>query len=283
MTAKQDLRGAMGIRRATCRVLDRALRRRLAPFAGADWTSSAVIVAPHPDDETLGCGGVASKKIAAGADVRFVFVTDGAASHAHALGADALRRARAREALDAAARLGAGADRVAFLNVPDGRAADHVPEFSARLAELLRAWRPESVYVVHPGDPPADHRAVHRGVSMAIRDYGRPLTVFEYPVWFWYHWPWVDLAGDVPGMWRRNAAQTARTAAGLRALGRLNAIADVSDVAEVKRRALAAHRSQTERPRDRPDWPILGDLGRGDFLARLMCDYEAFMRYEANA
>lgn len=271
------------MRRATCRLLDRALRRRLAPFRSDDWTASAVIIAPHPDDETLGCGGVASKKIAAGADVRFVFVTDGAASHAHQLDAGALRRMRAGEALEAAARLGAGADRVTFLNVPDGHATEHVSELSRQLAELLRAWQPQSVYVVHPGDPPPDHRAVHLGVSQAIRAYGRPLTVFEYPVWFWYHWPWVALAGDLPGMWRRNAVQTARTAAGIRALGRLNAIADVSDVSEVKRRALAAHRSQTERPGDRPDWLVLGDLGRGDFLARLMSDYEAFMRYEANA
>lgn len=272
----------MGIRRATCGLLDRTLRQRLAPFACDDWTASAVIIAPHPDDETLGCGGVARKKIAAGAEVRFVFVTDGAASHVGQVGAEALRRMRAEEALDAAACLGASEDQVAFLDVPDGRAADNVPEIASRISALLQAWRPQSVYVVHAGDPPPDHRAAHLGVSAAIRSYGRRLSVFEYPVWFWYHWPWVDFGGDLPGMWRKNAVQTVRTAAGLRSLGRLNAIADVSDVSEVKRRALAAHRSQTERPADRPDWPILGDLGGGDFLARLMSDYEPFMRYEAN-
>ena len=272
----------MAIRQATCRLLDWSIRRRLAPFARDDWTASAVIIAPHPDDETLGCGGVACKKIANGAEVRFVFVTDGATSHAAQVGSAALRRIRAQEAIDATGRLGADPDRVAFLDFPDGQASAHVPEIARRVAALLHEWRPQSVYVVHGGDPSPDHRAVHLGVSEAIRSYGGPLTVFEYPVWYWYHWPWIGFRGDLPGMWRTTARQTARTAAGLMSLGRLNAMADISDVTDAKRQALAAHRSQTERPAGARDWPILRDLGRGGFLARLVSDYEAFLRYEAN-
>jgi LmbE family N-acetylglucosaminyl deacetylase len=273
----------MAIRQATCNLLDRALRGRLAPFLREDWTSSAVVVAPHPDDETLGCGGVVSKKLAAGAEVRFVFVTDGAASHEGRISGDALRRLRTQEAFEAVRRLGARADDVAFMHVPDGRAAAHIPEISAQMTGLLQAWRPESVYMAHRRDPPSDHLAVNIAVSAAICDYGRRLIVFEYPVWYWYHWPWVPLGGDLPGMWRMNVAQTARTAAGLLSLLRLNTMADVSDVAAAKRVALAAHRSQTERPAGQPDWPVLKDLGRGHFLARLLSDYEAFTRYEANA
>ena len=48
-------------------MLDSQLRLRLKPFDVGDWSASAVIVAPHLDDETLGCGGVAAKKIASGA------------------------------------------------------------------------------------------------------------------------------------------------------------------------------------------------------------------------
>ena len=274
----------MAIRQATCRLLDRALRQRLAPFARDDWTASAVIIAPHPDDETLGCGGVACKKIAAGAEVRFVFVTDGAASHVRQVGAEALRRMRAREALDAAARLGAGADQVAFLEVPDGRAADYVPEIARQLSTLLHAWRPESVYVVHAGDPPSDHRAAHLGVSAAIRSYGRRLQVFEYPVWFWYHWPWVDFgrrpSRDVAeergadGAHRRRAtlAQPAqRDGRRLRCLGGEATCLGRAPVAD----RTAGQPARTGRSS--------GILGRGDFLARLMSDYEAFMRYEVNA
>lgn len=273
----------MTMRQATCELLDRALHRCLAHFPSEDWTASAVIIAPHPDDETLGCGGVACKKIAAGAEVRFVFVTDGGASHPGLSESGALRRTRRAEALEATRRLGATADQVVFLGVPDGRASDHIAEITRRVTAILRDWQPASVYVVHCGDPPSDHRAVHAGVSAAIRAYGRRLMVFEYPVWYWHHWPWVALRGDLPGMWRRNLAQTARTAAGLLSLARLNIFADVSDVAEVKRAALEAHRSQTERPDGQPNWPVLSDIGHGDFLARLMGNHEAFMRYEVNA
>jgi LmbE family N-acetylglucosaminyl deacetylase len=273
----------MTIRQATCRALERALHRRLAPFAADDWAASALVVAPHPDDETLGCGGVICKKIAAGAEVRFVFVTDGAASHRLEEGAATLARRRAQEAREAARCLGVAADRVSFLNIPDGRAADHRAAIVDGLAALLRDCRPQAVFVVHGGDPPPDHRAVFAALSEAIRLYGRPVTVFEYPVWYWYHWPWVALRGDLPGMWRTNLRQTARTLAGLRSLTRLNVLADVSDVADRKRRALDAHRSQTERPDGHPDWPVLSDLGRGDFLARLTGDCELFLRYEANA
>jgi LmbE family N-acetylglucosaminyl deacetylase len=272
----------MTIRRTMCWMLDHALRRRLAPFRSEDWTSSAVVIAPHPDDETLGCGGVISKKIAAGAMVRLVFVTDGSASHAIEAGPDALGRLRAEEALEAARRLGVRADRVTFLNSPDGRAAEHLEEITGSLVDLMRAWRPECVYVVHGCDPPSDHRAAFAALTRAIRAYGEPLTVFEYPVWYWYHWPWIAVGGDLPGMWRKNLAQTARTAAGLRSLSRLNARADVSDAMDMKLGALAAHRTQTARPDGRPDWPVLRDLGRGDFLARLTSDYEAFTRYDVN-
>lgn len=265
------------------KALDHAIRRRLAPFRSDDWASSALIVAPHPDDETLGCGGVICKKISAGAEVRFVFVTDGSSSHTLAAGPDALRRLRNEEALEAARRLGVGPDHVAFLDFADGHAADHVSEITRDLTGVLQASRPQSVYVVHCGDPTPDHRAVFASVTAAIRAFGEPLTVFEYPVWYWYHWPWVGLGGDPHGLSRKNLAQTVRMAAGLRSLSRLNVMADVSDVAAIKRRALAAHRTQMERAPDRPDWPVLGDLGGGDFLARLTSDYEAFLRYEANA
>jgi LmbE family N-acetylglucosaminyl deacetylase len=57
----------------------------------------------------------------------------------------------------------------------------------------------------------------------------------------------------------------------------------VGDLLQRKRQALAAHVSQTERPAGRDDWMTLEDLSRGDFVARLLVDYEAFTRYEVNA
>jgi LmbE family N-acetylglucosaminyl deacetylase len=271
------------VRRAARTVLDGQLRRRLKPFREAEWAASAVVFAPHPDDETLGCGGVAYKKIAAGAQMWFVFVTDGAASHPGRIAPDALRAGREAEALRAVLRLGAEAHHVAFLRFPDGAATHHVEAIAAAVQPLLHSWRPQSVFVPHAKDPPPDHAAVNAGVRAALRTYGRPITVFEYPIWYWYHWPWVRIRGDLPGMWRTTVRQTIRTVVGLRALSTLNTQAFVGDVLEVKREALAAHDSQMRSPDDSHDWPTLVHLSGGDFIARLLADYEMFTCYQANA
>jgi LmbE family N-acetylglucosaminyl deacetylase len=121
---------------------------------------------------------------------------------------------------------------------------------------------------------------VNTAVRAALRNHGRTVTVFEYPVWYWYHWPWVGITGDLPGMWRTTTRQTLKTWAGVRALYTLNTLADIRGVRGIKREALAAHASQTTRPMDCQDWPILADLSHGDFIERLAADYEAFTRYE---
>jgi LmbE family N-acetylglucosaminyl deacetylase len=273
----------MRFREGTRSYLNERLRRRLKPLDQADLEASAIIFAPHPDDETLGCGGVACQKIIAGADLHFVFVTDGAASHNGRVDLDQLRRQRAVEALEAVRCLGGTPNKVKFLRIPDGKAGEHIETIVSSVARLLNALRPESIFVIHSADTPLDHAAVHRSVLQAARFYGRPITVYEYPVWYWYHWPWVRFGADLPGMWRTTLAQSITTAAGLRALLTFNARADIADVMPRKRAALAAHVSQTSRPPNQPDWPILADLAGGEFIQRFNNDYEAFTRYELNA
>lgn len=272
-----DLRNSIG------GMLCSQILKGLTPFEVSEWASSSVIIAPHPDDETLGCGGVVHKMAAAGARIEFVFVTDGAASHPGLFAPEALRDMREKEAIDAAARLGVSAERVTFLRFPDGRADRHVGEIAAAIAPLLERWRPRSVFVTHAQDPLADHVGVNRAVREALAGGGRPTTVFEYPIWYWYHWPWVRLRKDAPGMWRKTLRQTIRTVAGLRAISTFNCCAYVGDVLAVKRDALAAHVSQTMRPEGRSDWLTLADLSDGDFLACLLSEHEIFTRYEVNA
>lgn len=258
--------------------LERQLTRRLAGFCDDDWKAACVIVAPHPDDETLGCGGVACKKIAAGAPVHFAFVTDGSASHSgHS--ASSLRELREQEAIDAVSRLGAGAGAVTFLRFPDGSADGHVDEIAGALVALFDDLSPEQVFVPHELEPPADHKAVWRAVRNAVALRRAPVTVFEYPVWFWYHWPWVPVFGDGLGMWRQALRQTLATGFGRGAVSRLNTRVCVGDVIALKEAALAAHVTQTRKPEGRPDWPVLSEIGRGGFLERLVSGFEFFNRY----
>jgi LmbE family N-acetylglucosaminyl deacetylase len=270
------------LRETICTMLDSRMRLQFKPFEVDDWSSSAVIFAPHPDDETLGCGGVAAKKIASGAQVRFVFVTDGAASHPGLIHPQALRTAREAEAVEAVHRLGASSESVTFLRLPDGEALHHVREITDAAVSMLDAWRPQSVFVNHAKDPPSDHVAVNAAVRAALRAHDHPVTVFEYPVWYWYHWPWMRLRGDLPGMWRSKLRQTIKTAAGLGALSTLNRLAYVGDVIDVKRDALAAHVSQMQRLENHDDWRTLSDVSGGDFITRLLADCEMFTRYQVN-
>jgi LmbE family N-acetylglucosaminyl deacetylase len=268
------------MRRKLANCLDDRLRHKLKPLEATELTSSAVIFAPHPDDETLGCGGIAYKKIKSGAAVRFVFVTNGIASHSGRIDGPSLKRQREAEAIEAVARLGGSADHVTFLGFPDGAAMDHVASIADAAQRLLRAWAPQSVYVPHRADRPADHAATRQGVLAALARHDRRVTVFEYPVWCWYHWPWVSLRDDLPGMWRTSARQTLLMLAGLRLLPTLNTKFWIGDALAPKRHALAAHVSQMTRPEGRDDWPILADLSAGDFLARFLNEYETFFRYE---
>ena len=271
----------MSLRSSARALLDNRLRR-LRSFGAEDWLASALIIAPHPDDETLGCGGTICKKIAAGAAVSFVFVTDGGSSHSHNIGREELIEMRETEAREAVLRLGGNALEVSFLRHPDSDASNHVDQIAADVLSLLQQKKPQSVFIPHVKDFPSDHTAVNAATVEALRTYGRPVTVYEYPIWYWYHWPWISLWGDLPGMWRTSARQTLRTGAGLSILSALNRRVYIGDVLEVKCASLAAHRSQTRRPESDGNWATLGDLAGGEFVARLLSDYETFSRYEVN-
>jgi LmbE family N-acetylglucosaminyl deacetylase len=81
-------------------------------------------------------------------------------------------------------------------------------------------------------------------------------------------------------MWRTSLRQTVRTAAGLRCLTALNTSAYVGDVIDAKRSALAAHATQMARMGDKDGWLTLSDLSQGEFVARLLSQYEVFRRSE---
>ena len=155
-----------------------------------------VVVAPHPDDEVLGAGGLLQCMHRLGVEVAVVAVTDGEGSHpvARDRGVD-IASTRAREATVALDRLGCGAVRVTRLGFPDGAVAAEVPRLTEALSELLgpddlclTPWRSDG----HP-----DHDATGEATVTAAATTRTP--ILEYLVWTW-HWatpdnpvvPWAD-------------------------------------------------------------------------------------------
>lgn len=144
-----------------------------------------LVLAPHPDDETLGCGATVARARALGAQVRLVVVSDGAASP----GADepaTLRERRARELALAAGRLGVPADHVTSLGFPDGQLPVHEPRIVRSVGAVLdgdgTAHRP-IVFAPSPYDPHPDHAAVGRAAREICSACDLPL--YAYPVWQW--------------------------------------------------------------------------------------------------
>ncbi|TRO96196.1 PIG-L family deacetylase [Glycocaulis profundi] len=148
-----------------------------------------LVVAPHPDDETLGCGGLIAEAVGQGFAVHTVFVTDGAASHPGSLqwSRAKLARRREREAREALRRLGAGEQPRTFLRLPDSGMPDpsdmRHAQAVTRMAGIVRDLSPRLAVLPWRRDPHRDHRGSWRLAMDAIDETGLSPCILEYAVW----------------------------------------------------------------------------------------------------
>jgi LmbE family N-acetylglucosaminyl deacetylase len=256
-------------------LLQAMLERRCVGLSDADLRAPAVVVAPHPDDETLGCGGTIARKRAHGAAVQLVAMTDGGRSHAGLMSRDALSAVRRDELTAAAAALGVGAAQTSWLGFPDGELASFHEQAVVRLTAIFVERQVGQIFVPLPNGEHPDHIAARSIALEAARRSGLALVVFEYPIWFWRRWPWVP--ADVGGVQARLRA-IARALLGLRVLSTFDVSVDVAAVLDSKRRALAAHRSQTTQLIPVAAWFTLGSVADGEFLELFFRGREIFRR-----
>jgi LmbE family N-acetylglucosaminyl deacetylase len=141
----------------------------------------AVVVAPHPDDEVLGVGGILALLAAAGVSVVIVAVSDGEASHPHSPTITPAQLAGTRRAEQhlALARLGLKGAPVHRCGLPDGL----LQRYEADLADTLTGLLDEHTWCLttwaHDGHP--DHEAAGRSAAAAAGRTGARLLSF--PVW----------------------------------------------------------------------------------------------------
>jgi LmbE family N-acetylglucosaminyl deacetylase len=144
-----------------------------------------LILAAHPDDEVLGCGGTIAKLVDEGATVNVAFMADGVFSR---VGEESVQQleltARRKAAQRACAMLGVKS--VSFGDFPDNR-MDTIPllEITQAVEALIVKHQPEMVFTHHAGDVNIDHRRLHGAVVTACRpQQGHPvktLLCFEVP------------------------------------------------------------------------------------------------------
>lgn len=166
------------------------------PPLDLDGATALVVVAAHPDDETLGAGGLIAACTERGLPVTVVLVTDGGGSHPDD---PRIGRRRAGELLVALDLLGVTAAPV-LLGFPDGGTREHRDAIAEALAAVLgpmsapapdggTAGAPGRILVAAPwtGDGHRDHRVVGEIVrELVARDADR-LTLLGYPIWM-RHW-----------------------------------------------------------------------------------------------
>ena len=131
---------------------------RLIPYHATDLTGKRVLaLAPHPDDETIGCGGSLALHARAGDPVRVVFLTNGARGDTTGrMTKEAYVLLRQQEGAEACARL--GIRDVEFWPYED-RSLAGARGALRRIMDLIDDFRPELVYAPSPLEFHPDHRA----------------------------------------------------------------------------------------------------------------------------
>ncbi|WP_099867230.1 PIG-L deacetylase family protein [Pararhizobium haloflavum] len=230
----------------------------MSRFVVTDLGEPILVVAPHPDDETLGCGGLIALAMKVGIKVHTLFVTDGSASHpaSKKYTPDLMADIRAAEAQEALRRLGAKNQPSSFLKLRDGRmpvpGQNEYADVVDFVSDLVSVSKFKTVIVPWRRDPHTDHRICWQIATDAVRRSGRQTTFLEYQIW-------LEESGR-PEDWPGEAEVD-------------DATLDISEVVDIKLHALAAHRSQMGMVVD--DDPS-GFVLSSKTIARLVVDTESY-------
>jgi len=129
--------------------------------------NKVLVVAPHLDDEVLGCGGAIVAHVERGDMVHTCFVAHRVYDHVY----DEVRmEAQRKNAAQAAVEL--GYDKMSFLDLPDERLDESLQRIIIPLEEYARQVNPDVVYSPFGGDNNQDHRAVARAMQVVMRPMG---------------------------------------------------------------------------------------------------------------
>jgi N-acetylglucosamine malate deacetylase 1 len=209
-----------------------------------------LVIATHPDDEVLGCGGAIARHVARGDRVEVAIVTRGAPELYSEDQVNALRKE-----LHAAHSI-LGVSVAHFLDFPAPK-LDQVPqhELADSLAARIREYQPEAVYIPHRGDLHSDHRAVFQSALVACRPIGKPSIrrLLSYETLSETEWSApIGEEAFLP-----------------------NVFIDIADFLEKKKQAMAAYRSQLK------EFPHPRSLQSVESLARLRGGTAGFRAAEA--
>ena len=152
-------------------------------------TDKTVIIAPHPDDEVIGCAGLIQTLVERGTPPHVIILTGGEGSHRGCCNtsAEEIVAARHQLTLKAADTLGLPVSHIHCLHYPDGGVALEHPE-TEKLQALLSELAPQAVFVPHRGEGWSDHLQAAEVTKHLLK--GQHISIYEYCVWMWYYNVW---------------------------------------------------------------------------------------------
>jgi LmbE family N-acetylglucosaminyl deacetylase len=219
-----------------------------------------IVLSPHPDDESLGVGGLIAMACRAGQSVDVVVLTDGSASHPKSklYPRERLIETRHVEVERAAQVLKLPIDRVHHFGMQDSSVPTHGQVFEdavTRISEIIERSGAKTLFVTWWGDPHCDHEAASL-IAEEVRDQFPLVRLLAYPIWGWHLRPSVRVSAKPPSGWR----------------------IDITEERSVKRAAIAAHASQmTDLITDDPE----GFRFSEETLAPFLGPYEYFIEVPA--
>ena len=227
----------------------------LAPEHCVSGFGTTLIVAPHADDESLGCGGLIALLQKYRQPVYILLVSDGTMSHPNSkeYPAEKLRDLRESELISAVKILGVPEENIIFCRYQDrsvpSKGNDTFVRSVKSISAMLAMLKPQSIFVPWRRDPHPDHRATYQLIDAAKTSESK---IYEYPIWLQE----LGLSEDEPSI---EEAMPFRL--------------DISSVLSLKLEAIAEHRSQiTDMINDDPDGFRLSQ----EMLDRFKIPYETF-------
>ena len=147
-----------------------------------------LIIAPHPDDEVMGMGGVICRLTQLGYPPHIIILSKGELSHQGCCDTpnEVIKTTRCQLAISVMKSLGLPSDHLHILNFPDGKISAGDPEMQ-HLKTIIQTVSPQMVFIPHYGERWPDHIHAAEIVNTLLSP---QVEIYEYCVWLWYYNVW---------------------------------------------------------------------------------------------
>jgi LmbE family N-acetylglucosaminyl deacetylase len=149
---------------------------------------SIIVFSPHPDDETLACGGTIAKKVKNEDVVSIVYMTDGRNALLDKFGISShpspqkLKEIRKKEAICAAKIMGISEENLIFFGYLDGKLKSIMNKVEKKTINILNDISPNEIYIPQPLEYNSDHSITNKIVKHTIQKIAFTPRIYQYPI-----------------------------------------------------------------------------------------------------